>query len=194
MHPAIAIINKYVSLDESTRQAISGSLTRESVRKNDRLLTQGDVCRHLWFLESGLLRYYFTDQKGEERTKFFTEAPYCFTSQHSFTKTLPSTESIEALDDSIVWKMKAADAFALLNFPEWAEFIRNLLLEVQNYTEQILIEAQTVPVEERYAKLIEQQPSLGLRVPVKHLASYLGVAPQSLSRIRRRMATAPKVT
>jgi CRP/FNR family transcriptional regulator, anaerobic regulatory protein len=189
VHPVEKIITRFTPLKPKEWLSILPFLTCRWVDKGSTLLAQGEVCRHLWFIESGLLRFYFIDDKGNEITKFFTEAPYCLTSQRSFNRQLPSEEAIETLEDSVIWEMNSAHANALLVIPAWSAFIRNLVMEVQGYTEQLLVEAQTIPAEKRYAKLLAlHSGGLAARVPVKMLASYLGIAPQSLSRIRKKLA------
>ena len=78
--------------------------------------------------------------------------------------------------------------FDLLRLPGWSEFIRRLIQEVQGYTEDILEEAQQFTAEQRYAKLLAENSIILRKAPLKDVASYLGIAPQSLSRIRKRMA------
>ncbi|MEO0876690.1 MAG: Crp/Fnr family transcriptional regulator, partial [Bacteroidota bacterium] len=137
-------------------------------------------------LESGLMHFY-VNRDGREVTKFFTEPPYCFTSQRSFNKDLPAGESIQAITDSRVWEMNKSDAFRLLDeLPSWNTFVRTLIQEVQYYTEVILEDLQNKTAEERYAEMIVERTALLEQLPLKYLASYLGIAPQSLSRIRKR--------
>ena len=150
------------------------------------LLQEGKICRHLYFLEKGLLRYYF-DKEGLEITKYFTTAPYMFTPQTSFSQTIPATESIQAIENSIVWMMKREDAYRLLEIPSWSEFIRKLIQQVQIYTEEILRDLQTETAENRYRSMLINEPEMVQRIPLKYLASYLGIAPQSLSRIRKKL-------
>ena len=69
----------------------------------------------------------------------------------------------------------------------WAEFARKITQEVQFFTEEILLELQTETAEVRYEKMLEISPNLLQRIPLKYLASYLGIAPQSLSRIRKKI-------
>ncbi|MDP5171088.1 MAG: Crp/Fnr family transcriptional regulator [Bacteroidia bacterium] len=185
-HPFRLFIEKYSSLSPVEWEEISVCLEREEINSGNLILEEGKVCRHLYFLESGLLRF-FINRGGEEVTKFFTEAPYLCTSQQSFSENLPAKESIEALEDSVIWRITAEDTFRLLTLPGWNLFIRKLTLEVQKFTEEILEEIQTTTAEQRYRILLEQQSSLVRRVPLKYLASYLGIAPQSLSRIRKKM-------
>lgn len=146
----------------------------------------GDICNTFSFLEHGLLRFSVL-KNGEYVTKFFTVAPYAFTSQHSFSNRIPSKENIEVLEDSVVWEVSYKESNALLHLESWNTFVRKLIQEVQYFTEQILEEVQNETAENRYIRLLENRPDLITRAPLKHLASFLGITPQSLSRIRRRV-------
>jgi len=157
------------------------------VPANHLLLKEGEICRHLYFVDKGLLRYFFL-KGGEEISKFFTVAPYFFTSQRSLSAETPATESIETLTACTLWRMSQEDGFRLLVNTGWAEFVRKLLQEVQFNTEALYTEAQTLTAESRYQHLLAEQPYLIQHVPQKYLASYLGIAPQSLSRIRKKLA------
>lgn len=134
------------------------------------------------------MRFYIFVE-GEKVSKFFTEPPYCFTSQRSFTNDIPTNDNIEVLKDAIVWEISKEDAFNLLSIPNWSEFVRKLIQEVQFYTEQILEEAQTNTAEKRYIKMLQDGHPILQNAPLKDIASYLGIAPQSLSRIRKKYLT-----
>ena len=90
--------------------------------------------------------------------------------------------------------MSKKEAFELLEIPNWSAFVRKLIQEVQYFTEQILEESQSYTAEERYIKMTEAQSSLLNNVPLKDIASYLGIAPQSLSRIRKKYWANRKLT
>ncbi len=185
MHPFRAFIHEYNILPEEDWFAVEACLIVKRYKKGERLLEAGQVCRKLSFLESGALRYH-VEKDGQDVTKFFTIPPYCFTSQRSFANETPSTETIEALEESKVWEMSKADTYRLLELKSWSDFARKLTQEVQYFTEQILEDLQNKTAEERYIELIETQSILLQKVPLKHLATYLGIAPQSLSRIRKK--------
>jgi len=185
-HPFLAFIRLYQPLSPLTWEAIEADLTRQEYAPQDMILAEGQICQSLYFLESGLLRWYLLRQ-GEEVTKFFTEAPYAFTSQQSFTMALAAEESIQVLEPSVIWRLPKEAAFRLLRDPDWSEFVRKLVQEVQRATEDLLIELQTLTAEDRYRAMLQRGDSLLQRVPLKYLASYLGIAPQSLSRIRKRI-------
>lgn len=179
-------IENYTTLSDSEWKEISACFQQRTLQKDEILLQEGKICRHLYFIESGLLRY-FINKDGIDITKFFTEAPYCFTSQVSFTAEKPATENIQALEKSIIWQTTLKQANDLLELKSWNTFVRKLIQEVQYYTEEILQELQTETAENRYRKMLKNNPSLLQRIALQHLASFFGIAPQSLSRIRKKL-------
>lgn len=187
VHPIQAYIEQYTRLSQEDARLILSFFHEKKIAKEERLLKEGQVCRHLFFLEKGLLRY-FVVKEGVEITKFFTDAPYMFTSQQSFTSVQPARENITAIEDSVIWQISLEDATALLTLSSWNTFVRKLVQEVQFYTEQLLEEMQTETAENRYCKLLSTNPEFVQRIPLKYLASYFGIAPQSLSRIRKNLA------
>jgi CRP-like cAMP-binding protein len=187
MHPFRAFISQYTYLSDIDWQAIECCLVREVVPSQTLLLEAGKVCRHFYFLESGLLRF-FVWRDGNDITKYFTDIPYAFTSQRSFAAQQPALENIETLEECVLWRMTYDDTYRLLNRPNWSTFIRELISEVQLFTEEILEAIQTETAENRYRQLLETNAPIVQRVPLRHLASYLGIAPQSLSRIRKKLA------
>jgi CRP-like cAMP-binding protein len=181
-------IEKYTTLSDKDWNDISVCFAQRTLQKNELLLQEGKICRHLYFIESGLLRYFIL-KDGSEITKFFTGAPYCFTSQVSFTAETPAKESIQALEPSIIWQANLKQVSQLMEQKSWNTFIRKLIQEVQYYTEKILQEIHTETAETRYRKMLNSNSQFLQRIPLQHLASYLGIAPQSLSRIRKKIAS-----
>ncbi len=186
MHPFRAFIEQYHPISDEVWQEAESYLERMEATPGTLLVKEGKTCKHLFFLEQGLLRF-FVWRKGVDVTKFFTVAPYSFTSLQSFSNQEPALENVDALEDSVIWRMKREDAYRLLERPEWAVFVRELTQQVQGYTENILEALQNQTAEERYRNLLENQGDLLQRVPLKYLASYLGITPQSLSRIRKKV-------
>ncbi|MEM1137842.1 MAG: Crp/Fnr family transcriptional regulator [Bacteroidota bacterium] len=186
MHPFKAFIKNYSEISDQEWKQIESSLEKKIFDKGEILLEEGKVCKHIYFLESGFLRF-FVWKEGNDISKFFTKSPYCFTSQRSFNKNIPAIENTEVLEKSVIWQMKQEEALSLLKLAGWSEFVRKLVQEVQFYTEQILEELQNTTAEDRYRKMLENNDVLLQKVPLKHLASYLGIAPQSLSRIRKKV-------
>lgn len=179
-------IENYTILSDTDWETIVQCFEKRTIEKDEMLLIEGTICKHLYFIETGLLRF-FINKDGNEVTKFFTEAPYCFTSQVSFTSEKPSKENIQAIEKSVLWQTTLKQANDLLELKSWNTFIRKLIQEVQYFTEEILQEIQTETAENRYSKMLKENNALLQRIPLKYLASYFGIAPQSLSRIRNKL-------
>ena len=121
MHPFREYMSDYAALNDEEWKKVEGCLARKEYQKGEIILNNGDICNRLYFVEDGLLRF-FIYRNGESVTKFFTESPYCFTSQKSFTDDIPTEDNIEVLQDSVIWEMSKRDAFELLKIFNWSEF------------------------------------------------------------------------
>lgn len=181
-------IENYTSLPTDEWKVIFECFEKRIIQKDEIILQENKVCGHLYFVESGLFRFYI-NKEGNDITKFFTEAPYFFTSQASFNSQRPATENIQAIEKSIIWQISYKQTNDLYRLKSWTDFARKIIQEVQFFTEEILEELQTETAELRYEKMLKNSPTLLQRIPLKHLASYLGIAPQSLSRIRKKLTT-----
>ncbi len=179
-------IENYTSVPTDEWKQISECFEKRIIEKEEIILQEGKVCKHLYFIESGLLHFYIT-KDGNNITKFFTEAPYFFTSQASFNAQKPATENIQAIEKSVIWQITYKQVNDLYLLKSWTEFARKIIQEVQFFTEEILEELQTETAEFRYEKMMKKEHELLKRIPLKILASYLGIAPQSLSRIRKKI-------
>jgi CRP-like cAMP-binding protein len=179
-------IENYTNIPSDEWTEISTCFEKRIIDKDEIILKEGKICRHLYFVESGLLRFYI-NKDGNDITKFFTDAPYFFTSQVSFNTQKPALENIQAIEKSIVFQISYKQSNELFRLKSWNEFGRKITQEVQFFTEQILEQLQTETAELRYKRMQKSNAELIDRIPLKHLASYLGIAPQSLSRIRKKM-------
>jgi CRP-like cAMP-binding protein len=178
-------IEGYTSVPDTDWQVIQQEFEKKEFAKNELILEEGNICRHFYFLEDGIIRFYILHD-GNDITRFFTTAPYCFTSRNSFRTRTPAQESIQALNRVIVWQTTLNQANELLELKSWSDFTRKFLHEVQGYTEELLLENKTETAEQRYGKLLIKYPDLIQKIPLKHLSTFLGIAPQSLSRIRKK--------
>ncbi len=179
-------VERYENIPDVDWDLITSCFRKRELPKNFNILEQGKICKNLYFLEEGLLRF-FTLKEGDEWTKFFTIAPYLFTSQASFNSRKPANEYIQTIEKSVIWETTFKENQELLKLKSWNSFARKITQEVQFFTEEILEDLQTETAEKRYQKLLHKQPELLQRIPLKHLASFFGVAPQSLSRIRKKL-------
>lgn len=187
-----AYISRYVSLNGKEWEEIEAQLTREHFSTRSHILQVGEICNGLYFLESGMLRYYEW-QDGNEKTLFFTQPDQLFTASKSFNKQIPSQVGIEVLTPVTALHLSFA-AVQNLNqtSPAWANFTRQVVVDVNTDLQSLLMHSMTLKPGDRYQNLLREQPELARHVPLKYLASYLGIAPESLSRIRKRIAVASR--
>ena len=161
----------------------------KKIKKHQFLLNEGDVCKYLGFVNSGCLRQYSIDNKGTEHIIQFAIEDWWVSDPHSFLSGLPATYNIDALQDSEVLLIEKSTRDELLDAcPKMERFFR-LLIEANHVaSHQRISDSLSASAEERYLKFIKTYPKLFEQVPQNHIASYLGITPQSLSRIRKELS------
>lgn len=180
-------IEKFASVSLNEWETISKVFTKQCYVKNEIILGEGKICRKFYFLDSGLLRSFY-NFNGNDVVKTFIFSPSCFTSEASFVNQLPANECIQAIEDSIVWQTDYENYKLLKNLSSWIRFRNSLLNEIDYYSKQMIIQLKSQTPEQRYFWLTQHyHQTLLQRIPQKYLASYLGVAPQSLCRIKNKL-------
>jgi CRP-like cAMP-binding protein len=182
-------IGNRIHLTEEEFALSSKFFTPKRIKKRQFLLQEGDVCRHLAFVNSGCLREYTVDRKGDEHIIQFAIEGWWISDLNSFLSGEPASHNIDALQDSDVLLLdKSARENLFESVPPMDRFFR-LLLEA-NYvaTHKRINEALSASAEERYLTFINTYPQLVEQIPQNQIASYLGITPQSLSRIRKELS------
>jgi len=161
----------------------------KTVKKDEFLLQQGEFCKQTFFVEKGLLRQFSMDENGKEHIIYFASESWFVTDRESTYFNLPSKYYIQALEDSQVALLD--EAFMLLlsqkiqAFTPWNnQLLHNHIRHLQNRVTQLL----SATAEQRYMNFIALYPDLSLRIPQWMMASYLGITPESLSRVRKELA------
>lgn len=181
-----SFIEKYTDLPSSEWQIIEKAFHKNEYKKDTMLLTEGNICGKFYFIESGIVRFFY-NVDGNEITKVFTVAPYCFTSKTSFIKQEIANESIQVIDNAIIWETTYSNYKELESLNSWRIFIQKILAEVQEFAENFHLASKTKTAEIRYQKFCERyHPGIIQKIPLKYISSFLGIAPQSLSRIRKK--------
>lgn len=171
--------------DEEFDRLIS-FFTPVTLKKKAYFAMQGEHCRYLAFVNSGCLRAYHTDSKGEEFTIYFAFLNWWTGDKTSFYSGTPSRFSIQALEETEVFRADRVQwETALDTIPTFEKWYRVKTRKSYEATQQKIIDAQTETAQERYLKLIKDAPETVQRIPQHYIASYLGIKPQSLSRIRK---------
>lgn len=181
-----AFIAKYMTLTEEEKSVIGALEIFRSVKKGTVLLNAGERSRNSYFVLEGCLRTYYVVDGEERTTSFYTElealTPPCVVSR------TPSDYYISCVEDTIL-TVSDADLEVDMNsrFPRF-ESLCKVLSEELLAKERVDFDAfKTSSPEERYLSLLRTRPDLVRRVPQHQLASYLGIKPQSLSRLRARL-------
>lgn len=155
--------------------------------KNEFLLTEGRICRHLYFMEEGALRGFYT-LEGKEITHWFAFENDFVTSFHSFITQQPSVENLQLLEESTLWCISKDKFTRLLN--EHQDIERLLRIAYENYyirLEERFVNSQFKSAAQRYESLLEESPHIIERVSLGQIASYLGISQETLSRIRSKL-------
>ena len=160
----------------------------KSIKKGDSFLAEGEVCKHAGFIVKGLMRYYI-NHDGEDKTYDFAQENNFICNYESFLPKTPSTKIIQALEDCEILQISYTDLQIFYNSIAQAErFGRIVIEQVFVHTLKDLSSFYTDTPEYRYDKFLKEHPDLQQRVSQYHIASYVGVKPQSLSRIRKRIS------
>jgi CRP-like cAMP-binding protein len=187
MEHLLTQIKKYYPLNSGAITALQDCFKKVMLSKNTFLLNEGQVCRHLYFLEKGALRGFY-NLEGKEITHWFGFENDFVTSFHSLITTRPAVENIQLLEGSILWAISKEMLTGL--FDRHHEIERLFRIVVEKYyirLEERFVNAQFKTAAERYENLLFQTPHILERVPLGHIASYLGISQETLSRIRNRL-------
>ena len=187
MESLLTTIQSYVPLSDADIELISRLFHKKHFKKGDHLLQAGNICRYIIFIESGLVRYYINTESGEQ-TNYFNREGEFVCDYMSFLPQSTSNVNIQALEDTIVYVVSYNDMQQFYKHVEHGERFGRLAIEqvFVNIIRQIT-SLYTDPPDVRYNKFISSFPDIGQRIPQYYIASYVGVKPQSLSRIRKRM-------
>ena len=186
MQKLITHIQTYYQLSEEAQLALHDCFRQVTLSKNEYLLTEGKICKQLYFLEVGALRGFY-NLEGKEITYWFGFENDFVTSFHSFITQQPAVETIQLLEGSILWAISKESLTNLLN--QYHEIERLLRIAYEKYyirLEERFVNAQFKTAAERYENLLQHSPHILERVPLGHVASYLGISQETLSRIRAR--------
>ncbi|SFF23764.1 Crp/Fnr family transcriptional regulator [Spirosoma endophyticum] len=182
-------IQEKVSLTGEDRESIKTFFIPKKLRKRQYLLQEGDVCKHLTFIAKGLLRTYNVDDKGEEHMSVIGWEGWWLSDFNSFLTGDPAVFNIDAIEDSELLMISRADYEALpIAVPIMDRYFRILYQNSIVTKERRLMSSITHTAEEKYVQLAESNPKMIERVPQNLIASYLGIAPETLSRIKKNLA------
>ncbi len=181
-------IQNLITLSPAEIDIVTSLFKEKTYKKGDFFLAEGQVCKQVGFVTKGLLRYYI-NHNGEDKTYDFAQENNFICNYESFIPQIPSTKIIQALEDCEILQISHDDLQVFYKSIRQAErFGRIVIEQVFIQTLQDLSSFYIDTPEYRYGKFINKHPDLQQRISQYHIASYVGVKPQSLSRIRKRLS------
>lgn len=186
MEIVLQFLNSVHPLSAQLTGMLHKSLKTKELSKKAYLLRAGHICRHIYFIEKGLLRCFY-DKGEQEVCSWFMKEGDVIMSVESFYQQKSSYESIQAIEDCRLYYIDYSELQNLYRtFPEFNYVGRVLTEKYYSLSEQRLYSMRMQRSQERYDYLLEHHPELVLRVPAKHLASYLGITEVTMSKVRSR--------
>lgn len=158
----------------------------KNIKKNEVVLTQGERCTHLSFVQSGLLRV-FAKADGKEVTQWISTKGYFTTDLASFMFDTPARWTIQALENTELYSISKSNYLQIAQVvPKWTTLEKLFLVRCFTMLEDRIFSHLSMTAEERYAFLYQQNKELFNLVPLQYIASMIGMAPETLSRIRKK--------
>lgn len=186
------LIRKYfeskVTVTEQDWKNFSSKLKQRRFDKNATILTQGNTEEHLSFIEKGILRFHVQSEDKDFTFAFGFEGNFV-SAYDSFLIQAPSQYEVTTITETILWSVKYADLQVIYNTTLMGDRIGRLASEeLFKIKMKRLLSMITESAEERYLNLMKNEPVLLQQIPLKYLASYIGITPEALSRIRKRIS------
>jgi len=185
MDKLIGYFNNYLSLSDSEKEELKSRFTMRKIKRRQFILQEGDICTHYVFVVEGCLKMYKVDENGKEHNLQFAAENDWIADIGSLHNERPSRLYIEAVESSVIFQIAKKDLWYL--YTQYHKFdrifrvmIENKFIELQNRVLQNI----SSTAQERYNSFLEQYPNLSRRLPNTQIASYLGITPEFLSKIR----------
>ncbi len=184
-----ANIGKHIILSDEAKEYFQCLLREELRTKNEFLLRQGEPCKDIYFVNSGILRAYFLNPMGKESTIMFAVKDWWITDMYCFLNELPAMVNIQVVENCCILKLSKEHLDQLyIDKPEFNKFFRILMQNAYCREQLRTIQNLSLPAKDRYHRFIQKYPQVARSVAVKHIASYLGITPEFLSSIRSQKA------
>lgn len=185
LQPLLDHFESYLPFEEAEKALLQGRFTERRIKRRQFILQEGFACRYYSFVLQGCFKMYGLDKKGVEHNLQFAAENDWIADIGSFHSGEPSKLFIEAMEPSVILQVEKQDLYFLYrSIPKldriFKVIVENKYVELQNRVLQNI----SSTAQERYEAFLVQYPQLALRLPNTQIASYLGITPEFLSRIR----------
>lgn len=185
MEALFVLLNAIAPLSPELEAYLRSIIRCKIFNPEDIILHAGQVCNHIYFIESGWIRQFITVD-GKETTTWILTAGDIFISVESFFERILSEEAIQALTRLVVWGITHAELEeACRRFPEFRIHYIQIKKKYYSFSERHRKDILSLSPEKKYAQLIENKPEILEHVPLKHIYSYLGLSQSTFERARR---------
>lgn len=189
IEPLLIYFEKLLPLDEKEKSFLAEAFTERKIRRRQFILQEGDVCTFNSFVVEGCFRMYFVDENGKEHNLQFAVENWWIGDIGSFHSEEPSKLNIEAIENSIILQIRKEDQLKLfVEYPKFNRIFRVLTENALISFQRRVLQNISSTAEERYIDFVERYPDLFNRISNVQIASFLGVTPEFLSTIRKRLA------
>ncbi len=184
------LFSSYYKLSDEEITLITQNISKRTYKVNETFIKSGERCNEIGFINTGVFRYYFFDGDGNEVTSFFMSENEFVGNVSSFFEYIPSSGTIEAITESeiIIISRKSWELFCE-KIPSWENTFQKILNEVlinKTNFQRSLINSDA---KNSYLKFLNTYPNISKRTPLIYIASFLGITPFSLSRIRKAISS-----
>lgn len=185
MQAIISHFDRYLPLDEEEKAALQTRLTERHIKRRQFILQEHDVCKHFTYVVKGCFKMYGVDNAGKEHNLLFAAEDDWLADLDSLHKETPSKLYIEAIEPSVVLQLAKDDLwFLFTNYPKFDRNFRVIAEDKYIELQNRLLQTFSSTAHERYHYFLSKYPKLSQRLPNTQIASYIGVTPEFLSKIR----------
>ena len=184
----VSHIRQKVDITEEQIGILKSYFVQKKLRKKHYLLQEGDICKNLTFVTKGILKSYISDEKGNERINMFAFEGWWISDFNSFLNEEKAVLNINAVEDSELLLITLEDYEKLtLQIPVMDRYFRILYQNSLVVKDSRLIISNNFTAEEKYLHLIKNYPEITQKLSHSLIASYLGLSPETISRIRKKI-------
>lgn len=185
----IAHFENYLPLSNLEREELSNRIVEKKIKRRQFILQENEVCQHYSFVVTGLVKMYAVDKSGREHNLQFASENNWITDIGSFHSGKPSRLYIEAIEPSVILQIEKTNLLYL--YTHYPTFDRNFRVITENKFVELeyrVLQNISSTAEDRYQTFLEQYPQLSNRLPNTQIASYIGITPEFLSKIRSNLS------
>lgn len=180
-------IQKHISLNESEKLHLRNALSIKEVERKGMILRQGQICRNLYYVESGSLRAFNLNEQGKESTIMFAIRDWWITDMNAFVNQKTAQLSIEALEHCRLLELGFDTLESLYkDIPKFERFFRILFQNAYIREQQRSFHNIALSTQQRYQYFIDKYPDMVKKLTQKQIATYLGITPEFLSTVKKK--------